>query len=1705
MNRFFTRFTTLFIFAISLFSAKQSLASHAAGADIYYQCLGNNRYKVIAAFYRDCSGIDAPASIYCNVFSACDTIDTQLDEDLIYSQYINGVYVSSGDEVSAICKTSLPQSTCGSGNLKGIRVHFYTTEITVNDGCGIYAIGMSESARNNTNNTQGGNLYVQATLNSDFAVCNSSPVFSSLPVPYYCINKSNSYNQGASDSEGDSLVYTLITPLQDPDYPVVYNPPYSATSPLNTVSGFNFSSNTGQMNFIPSALGDFAIAVRVDEYRDGVFIGSTTRDIQFTVNNCNTSTPIIEGNLSNVSNGTTGATIVDSSSINVCPGTEVYFKVLAAINSGDSVLVTSNVGVAIPDASLTTQYLSADGDSVYAIFRWTPLAKDTGLRYITLTFTPNTCPIATSQYSTYKIYVQAATYAGIDLNYCPSGGPVTVSVSGGSSFKWSPSAGIVSSNSDSSIVKIVPLTSPAQYRVTGNLTVGCRFTDTVVIRTVPSLSLVTTVSDDTLCLNEFATLSVVAGPVGEGPFTYSWTPLAPPQTTSSVVVSPIKNTTYTVAVTSAAGCITKDSARIVVEGVSPLIKILPSSNYVCPGDTVQLNANTARASCGLNPDPSDPCPNCDFEIVTVGTDTTNTPSSGSITGQPTPFRTNYQDARIQYIYRADELNTMGLAGSTITDIAFDLSKLYNSTPHPIENFTIKMGCSDVTQFANRNQGFVPGMSVVYSPATITTFTGWNTFTLSNPYDWDGTSSLIVEICFDQPDAAPFIGGYDYVNSTSVGFNATQIGEANANTGCNLSPTRSPIMLRPNTRFIAASQPLGNYTISWSPSAGLTDPTIFNPKVAVKNNVTYSLNLNDGHCQSNTSITVFIDTAVVVSAGNDTVKCNYDSVQLILKRPTPSKGVCVRNYSMTSIPYAPIPGAGSGTLVTGADQSDDGSGTVQLPFPFNFYCDAYTTAYINANGFLSFTPITANDVYDNQALPDPTEPNNLIAALWDDYDMQGSSRRVEYQIVGTAPNRIFVTRWVHAKFYSGNKSTNFEIQMYETSNVIEVHVDTTTFNSTKTIGVENSDGTNGLGPAGKNGGQYTLATRQAWRFTPNVQINNLVSVQWTPSTGLNVDNNDTVIASPTVATTYVAKATFANGCVNYDTVVVNIGTLPYTLSASKDTICPGDSVTLSFNGRATTYQWSPAGSLNNATSKTPVASPLVTTEYEVKATDSIGCVVKDIIPVAVRNNGLITIGKDTSVCYYEPVILSPSGEPFVSYNWNTADTTSTLNVGTSGDYSVVVRDQFCTYKSDTVSVIVFPQILVRAYSDTSICEGDSVTLLGEPGYSNYEWSTLENTVNITVSDDGTYSYIITDNNNCRQQSNQVTVVVNQFPVLNPVASQDTFCIGFGTLLTAGNEAGVIYTWSLPSMLPQPLVGDTITANLAGTYIVVGNRGGCTSTDSISVASKPSTFPQLGADTTSCGCAGSASLVLSGAVNEPNLTYAWSNSSSSDNTTINASGDYSLTITNQYGCSAADTINVRFVCLLPEITAVPNDTVFEGDTLALEVNNGTYPSATFSYLWGSSDINTISDIHSANPQVAPPGSGQNLYTVSVKDDLYGCVGYDTISIFSIPPTLFIIPTVFSPNGDGVNDYFYPYLPNSQTMQVNLMHIYNRYGQLVYSCTNCNNQLPNAGWDGFYNNASEPIGAYSYFVQIEGPDPSNPVVLKKYFAQGSLSLIK
>ena len=76
---------------------------------------------------------------------------------------------------------------------------------------------------------------------------------------------------------------------------------------------------------------------------------------------------------------------------------------------------------------------------------------------------------------------------------------------------------------------------------------------------------------------------------------------------------------------------------------------------------------------------------------------------------------------------------------------------------------------------------------------------------------------------------------------------------------------------------------------------------------------------------------------------------------------------------------------------------------------------------------------------------------------------------------------------------------------------------------------------------------------------------------------------------------------------------------------------------------------------------------------------------------------------------------------------------------------------------------------------------------------------------------------------------------------------------------------------------------------------------------------------------------------------------------------------------------------------------------------------------------------------------------------------------------------IPNVFSPNGDGLNDYFYPRSLLSSGLTSFKMDIYNRWGQLIFETTS----TEGAGWDGRFNNTMQPGGVYVYIIDCSFKD--------------------
>lgn len=156
-------------------------------------------------------------------------------------------------------------------------------------------------------------------------------------------------------------------------------------------------------------------------------------------------------------------------------------------------------------------------------------------------------------------------------------------------------------------------------------------------------------------------------------------------------------------------------------------------------------------------------------------------------------------------------------------------------------------------------------------------------------------------------------------------------------------------------------------------------------------------------------------------------------------------------------------SGSGTSL---GLGEDGYDTASIGFTFNFYGSDFTTAYIGENGMIGFAEAGMGS-YSPTSLPDSGTPNNLIAPFWEDLTPNGGGG-IYYETQGSAPNRVFIVQYQDRSLWEDNSNkVTFQARLYEGSNNIifayDSYIDTGAGGngSYATVGIENSDGTDGL--------------------------------------------------------------------------------------------------------------------------------------------------------------------------------------------------------------------------------------------------------------------------------------------------------------------------------------------------------------------------------------------------------------------------------------------------------------------------------------------------------------------------------------------------------------------------------------------------------------------------------------------------------------------
>ncbi len=519
-------------------------------------------------------------------------------------------------------------------------------------------------------------------------------------------------------------------------------------------------------------------------------------------------------------------------------------------------------------------------------------------------------------------------------------------------------------------------------------------------------------------------------------------------------------------------------------------------------------------------------------------------------------------------------------------------------------------------------------------------------------------------------------------------------------------------------------------------------------------------------------------------------------------------------------------------------------------------------------------------------------------------------------------------------------------------------------------------------------------------------------------------------------TYWVTVTSFYGCSATDSININLfPALPLDLG-NDTTACVGETILLFAGEGYVTYSWQ-----DNSSAPEYLAS--TTGTYWVTVTDDKGCSATDSIMVSFLSLPEIDLGNDTSFCFGDQFVLD-AGEGYVSYLWQSGDTSQYFAVTQTGTYSVTVNNG-CGEASDAIHVEVYPLPVFDLGSDTTICPGQSLTL--EPGYQfvSYLWQDNSSFPFFLVTTSGTYTVEVENNFGCKA-TDEIYVAVNS-PQVN-LGEDTNICEGDSILLDAGSGF-ISYLWQDNTTTQTQIVKTSDVYS-----VTVHDEFGCAGSDEVIITFYPNPSANLGEDKEICT---GDELILSAP--EGDYTYYWNGQPGDQNYTVTTSGNYTLTVVNPCD-SVTDDIYVIEVPV-PEVYLGEDEVIVPGQTIELDAGEGHD-----SYLWqdGSGQqffIVTENNIDPYNP----------YYYVEVTEGI--CKSSDTVRIelFEV-----WVPKVMTPNGDGQNDLFQADLTRWNGISQHTMTVFNRWGEQVWE----SDDFP-SGWDGKQNGRYVAEGTYFWVLDV------------------------
>jgi len=286
----------IFSICVLTFSLQALNATHIIGGDFTVQHVADNDFEVKLTLFRDCASGGAELDGFIEVAVYEEGTNTPLT-DLNFNMTLDG------SEITPLGDDCFMPDIC-------LEIGTYTLTITFPDNPNGYYLVWERCCRNPTIDNitlpdEAGMVFVVTV--PDPVLENSTPIF--LPYPtdgYLCTNGDNSINFGATEVDGDSLVYRLETPLKGSSTAANPNPggggpkphpeitwlaPYELADICGGTPPMTIDSETGLLTAVPDVAGSFVLAIAIDEYRDGALISTTRREIQLQSTICSLPIP----------------------------------------------------------------------------------------------------------------------------------------------------------------------------------------------------------------------------------------------------------------------------------------------------------------------------------------------------------------------------------------------------------------------------------------------------------------------------------------------------------------------------------------------------------------------------------------------------------------------------------------------------------------------------------------------------------------------------------------------------------------------------------------------------------------------------------------------------------------------------------------------------------------------------------------------------------------------------------------------------------------------------------------------------------------------------------------------------------------------------------------------------------------------------------------------------------------------------------------------------------------------------------------------------------------------------------------------------------------------------------------------------------------------------------------------------------------------